>query len=149
MQADTVTQHTSIDGADANTTPTAAEVVIQSTPQNHPPPNASNATPTKKRSVSFARGPRSDTDDGHPHHSGPPTKARVLPPYECEPLTRRNIMALEAELGPVNKPSIERLKRRGGLTPTVKRVLPFASADHSENKRQKCIHDDQLVTNNV
>lgn len=68
-----------------------------------------------RRQVTFAPGPL-DTDDGHPHHTGRMSKARVVQPlYEGEPLTRRNIAALEAELGPVNQPSIERLKRRCGV----------------------------------
>lgn len=57
---------------------------------------------------------RCDTEDGHPDYRGPAMRVRTLRHLNVpgEPLTKRNVLALEAELGAEYQPSIDRLKRR-------------------------------------
>lgn len=69
------------------------------------------------RRVSFAEGPLKavhGTADGHPPHEGQQFAARVqaLSNDWGSSLTPSHVPAMEAELGPENAPSVERLKRR-------------------------------------
>jgi hypothetical protein len=93
---------------------------------------ACDAAPSKR--VHFAPGPLPDTPDGHPAREGRvaaprPTSWLVaalkpVPLVAADPLTPANIRMLAAELGPLNAPSIGRLKRRVGLVPPLVRPPP-------------------------
>ncbi|KAK9830299.1 hypothetical protein WJX72_010863 [[Myrmecia] bisecta] len=75
--------------------------------------------------VQFAEGPLKQvygTQDGHPDHEGLTARA-VRDNGASWPLdlTAHNVRMLEVELGEACRPSLDRLKRRVGLLPAVKR----------------------------
>jgi len=83
----------------------------------------------KARRVSFAQGPLA-TGDGHPAHEGVQAATRSEHPGPPQPLGQilhSQVPALEEELGPENLLSLNRLKRRIGLLPPLKRNREHAT----------------------
>lgn len=91
----------------------------------------------RHRRVRFAPGPLADqfaSADGHPQHEGVTAIQRrsVPSPWPVD-LTAHNIRMLEAEIGDICQPSVERLKRRVGLLPPFQRQLEYLTTKNTSS----------------
>ncbi|KAK9862237.1 hypothetical protein WJX84_001373 [Apatococcus fuscideae] len=88
-------------------------------------------TPQARRRVTFAKGPfaeRYGTRDGHARREGTtaPQRRQLGSPWPID-LTPANVRLLEVELQGSCAWSLERLKRRAGLLPPIKRARIYAT----------------------